>query len=179
MALSELLDTLLDSYKKGENKTIGVFTKQDRSNMIEISYRDADFYLAIHKGIDPATLIPKFTTEFKFAKTTIITNYNRTDGKIEVEELEGYFYLFNKIVLDYTTAGCGIYGHSVRNTNKTMNDKMFRYLNEIALKVGASVQTFAGYQSQSNNVYSNYNSPQATNEPDSNYNELNTLEGLL
>lgn len=178
LSLSEIItDILLPSYKEGKENSVSIFTKQDRSNMIEVSYRGGSFYIAIHIGIDGITLVPRFTTEFKFSKTTIVTGYDRTTGHMSVEEMEGYFYLFNKILLDYTSiGGCGIAGHSVRNTSKGSTDKMFRYLNDIAVKVGVPVNTYTGYQTPRNN---NYSSSQDNSAPNPNYNEVTDISQIL
>lgn len=176
------LEELLEAYKKGEDHSVGVFANNARDKILEVSVRSGDFYISLHFGIDAATLIPRETIEFKFEKTNIITGYDKSTGHMTITDIDGYYYLFSKLIMDYVSmGGSGMPGHAFRNTNKPTTDKMFKYLEQIAQKVGVTMEPSygGGYSNQQSYGSGNYNSPQKTNEPSPSYTEVNSLEGLL
>lgn len=129
-------------YESGQNFKVGVPTNRGCSNVIDILGLDGKVYLRMHKNVN-ADRVPEKTLIFEFADTTIMTNYNPQTGEFDAETIPVQFAFFCEVINAYTMIG-QVAGHSGRVAMKFTIGSFYSYLQAIAGKLGAVVQT--GYQ---------------------------------
>jgi len=145
-----IMNKVMPAVNSGENYNGGVFldnTKKDK--VFEIRIQDGDIYALYHFGID-ADRHPKKTIVYKFKKSPLIEKYDPASGEFNIVEGHSQFYLFIKQLEGFLTNCNGTVTHDYKNTNRYSNDKLFNLLNEIAVKLGVSVNA-PQYTSYSNN----------------------------
>ena len=182
-------EIILPAYEKGNDAHAGVFTNNNNTNMMEIEVRDGNFFILIHRGIDPVTKIPKDTIRFKFEATHIIDNFNPANGNLEVTPIQADFFVFAKAVYAYNNLAGGYYAaHGNSLATAQTNTRFMEYLRSIAEAVHAqlpapSYQQNGGYQQASNTgLQQNYNVNNvaaAANLPSINPTEVTTLADLV
>ena len=129
-------------YEAGENFKCGIPTNRSCTNIIDILGLDGKIYLRMHKNVN-ADRVPEKTLIFEFSDTTIMTNYNPQTGEFDADTIPVQFAFFCEVVNAYTMVG-QVAGHSGRVAMKFTIGSFYSYLQAIAGKLGAVVQT--GYQ---------------------------------
>lgn len=150
----------------------GVFTSAKKDNIFEIRIQNGEAYVLLHRDID-ANRQPKRTIIFKFASCPVIEKYNSTSGEFEIEEIQAQLLLFIKLLEGFVYEVNSASSHAMRYANRFTTDKIFKYLGEMAAKLGISLQS-NGY---SNNPNPAFDTP--TNNTMPQINEVNDLDQLL
>lgn len=165
--------------EEGVNYNGGVFLNRRKDAIFEVRIQDGDIYLILYKDIQEDRT-PKDTFVFKCNKTTIIENYNPDGSSADQTDVEGYFYLFCK----YLQAG--VYDlqnsstHSFRKANAATTSAIFNYLKQIAVKVGATIESNRPYQPAPASGFMNSASGEEEELPfNSDTPAATSLEGML
>jgi len=133
---------VVPDYEAGKNFKYGIPTNRSCTNVIDILGLDGKIYLRMHRNVN-ADRVPEKTLIFEFSDTTIMTNYNPQTGEFDAETIPVQFAFFCEVVNAYTMVG-QVAGHSGRVAMKFTIGSFYSYLQAIAGKLGAVVQT--GYQ---------------------------------
>ncbi|MCM1213946.1 MAG: hypothetical protein NC548_05410 [Lachnospiraceae bacterium] len=135
-------NNILPKWEAGENFKCGIPTNRNCSNVIDFLGKDGKIYFRMHKNVN-ADRIPERTLLFEFSDTTIMTNYNPQTGEYDAETIPTQFAFFCEVINAYNMVG-QVAGHSGRVAMKFTIGSFYSYLQAIAGKLGAVVQT--GYQ---------------------------------
>ena len=182
-------DIIIPAYERGNDAHAGVFTNNNNTNMLEIEVRDGNFFILIHRGIDPVSKIPKDTIRFKFESTHVIDNYDPVNGNLEVTPIQADFFVFAKAIYAFNSLVGGYYSaHGTSMASAQTNTRFMEYLRSIAEAVHAQLpapnyQQNGGYKPASNTgLRQNYNVNNiaaAANLPSINPTEVTTLADLV
>jgi len=156
-------DKFLPAIEKGEDYNGGVFTSMKKDQVFELRIEHqngvAEIYALFHRNID-ANRIPQKTVVFKFTKVPVIEKYNTTNGEFLLDEIDAQFYMFIKLIEGFVIAGANnVTAHSYRNANHYTTDKIFKYLGEMAAKMGISVASSPAYNNGFDKSTSNADMP--------------------
>ena len=164
-----------------QNQTFrkGIVTNRSATNIVDlIRDEQGDVYLQIHKELD-MNKVPKYTFVYKFDKSNIIQNYDPSTGEFEVKQADVQLAMFCNTISAYNGIAMAA-GHGSRVAMNYSIGRMYQYLQAIAQKLGAAVNTssYSGgtsYQPQNrgdgyNNAQQGYTGP---------VNESNDLNALL
>lgn len=130
---------LLPAMESGTEYNGGVFLNRRKDAILELRLQDGDVYLVYHRGIDEDR-VAKEAHVFKFMKTEIVENYAPDGSTFEQSKVEGYFMMFCKFLQ------AGIYdlsnssAHAYRHANWYTTNKIFKYLEGLAAKLGVVVE---------------------------------------
>lgn len=175
-----IVDKVLPAMENGTSYNGGVFLNRRKDSILEVRVQDGEVYLAFHKGIDE-NRVPKESYVFHFQKTQIIENYNPDGSAFEQFDVHGCFMLFCKFlesgVYDINNSSA----HSMRKANYYTTNKIFRYLEGLATKLGVTVEN-RSYQNGSSSGFSQ--SPEGIQSsqdimPIPTDNAATSLEGLV
>ncbi len=182
-----ITDRLLPAIERKENYEGGVFTSLKKDNIFELRVEfeegsdNYDIYAAFHRNID-ADRKPQKTVLYKFTKVPIIEKYNTENGNFELDELDAQFFMFIKLLEGFILCGANnVTSHAHRNANRYTTDKIFKYLSEIATKLGVTV-TSNSFQNNNYNRGGGGGGGFTPKESDGEMpviEEVETLEGLL
>ena len=172
-----VINKVLPAIEAGKDYDGGIFTSKRKDGVFEVAVQSGEPYLMYHKDID-ADRKPKATYIFKFDKTSIIEKYNVESTEFEQCEVHAKFTLFVKLLEGFVLLSNNITTHSYRHANKYTTDKIFLYLNEIAKKMGLTVESRSSYGTP--NVGFSDDLPFGNEEPAMPpVNNVSTLDGLL
>lgn len=171
---------VLPAIESGTTYNGGVFTSNKKDNILEIQVitenNKSEIFLVFHRNIDENRK-PSKSISFKFGKTPIIENYNTESGEFVLDEIDTHFFLFIKLLEGFLLCGVNnVTAHSYRNANRYTMDKIFKYLEEFAAKLGVTV---------ANNSYNNFNNNNSgfnkseTEQTMPVMNELDSIESLM
>lgn len=176
-----IVKKVLPALEQGEEYNGGVFLNRRKDAILELRVQAGDIYLTYHKGIDESR-VAKEVHIFKFSKTQIIENYAPDGSTFDQNDVEGYFILFCKYL------DAGIYdinnssAHAYRHANYYTTNKIFRYLEGLAAKLGVTVEN-RSYQTGAsmNNGFSQSSSNESGSADIMPIPETtsNTLDGLI
>lgn len=150
-----IVEKLLPAYKEGGNYNGGVFTNNNKTNVVECATIAGELYLNYYKEIDDNRK-PKYTYTFHFPKTPVIEGYSATtENDFKMYDTDASFLLFVKILEAFMlTAVSGASAHSDRFTNRYFNDKKMDYLYALAGKLGVTVNSDSNpYPRKQNNSF--------------------------
>lgn len=126
----------------------GIPANRSATNMLDLIVTDTgDVYLRMNRDLN-ADKVAKETWLYKFAKDAITTNYNPQTGEFDVEMIDAQFALFCNTISAYTGMS-QVAGHGAHNVLNYEMNRMYRYLQGIAAKLGVSITTEYGNGGQS------------------------------
>lgn len=174
---------VVPDWQAGKNFKYGVPCNRNMTMVIDIVGIDGEIYLRMTRNIDENRQ-SKDVFQFKFTNTNILSGYDPSTGNFDIDKVPAQFTMFTEVIAAYTAvAYCSAHGAKV-GTKFTIQN-MYNYLQAIAAKLGAVVNT--GYRRNppldgGNNTHPNTNSYGST--PQSNgYNgqvqEVASLNELL
>ena len=167
---------MLAAYENGQNFKKGVATNRTATNFIELIINDGSVYLRLCKDLDQNKM-PKSTNIFKFSKTNLITDYNPQTGEFDIEPADIQLALFCNTLSAYTGIAMAA-GHGSHVAMNYSIGRMYQYLQAIASKLGAAVNTssYGGNNNQSNTTGgSNYPQNSSYNGPVNETSDINAL----
>lgn len=134
---------VLPALDSGSTYNGGVFTSNKKDNILEVQVvsegEHHEMYLIFHRNIDENRK-PSKSVIFKFSKTPIIEKYKTDTGEFNIGEIDTQFFLFVKLLEGFLLCGVNnTAAHSYRNANRYTMDKIFKYLEEVAAKLGVTV----------------------------------------
>lgn len=174
---SVLRNDVIPAIAEGRHIDRSIFTSRKMSSMIQIKSDDEGIFLYLHLDIDE-NRIPKNTYRFHFEDAMILTAYRPVTGEYDIDKIYATFYLFCQTVEAFTQNGTGISTHSDRVINRYTLDKIFRYLEGIAQKLGVVIQNPTyGNRSSSNSSGGGFTPQGATPAPQ--MQEVNSLSDML
>lgn len=166
---------IIPAWDSGKDFKIGVPTNRSATNIIDIIGVNGDIYLRMHKELD-GDRKPKTSLIFKFVQTPTTTNYNPQTGEFDTELVPAQFVMFCDTIAAYTYVG-SVAGHSGRVAQRFTINSFYQYLQAIASKLGAVVQT-GGYNrggAQGNSYGSTAGQSAYTGQ----MNEVSSMDALL
>lgn len=147
---------VVPDWQAGKDFCYGVPVNRAMTNMIDIIGQNGEIYIRFSRDIDE-NRHAKNTYQFKFTNTTVVIGYNPQTGNFDVDKIPAQFTMFTEVIGAYTAVVYSA-GHGSRLANKFTIGSFYTYLQAIAARVGAAVNT--GYR---NNNSANYQNPNTNN----------------
>lgn len=144
---------IVPDWEAGKDFCYGVPANRAMTNTIDILGQGGEIYIRFSREIDEDRKA-KNVYQFKFTNTTIIKGYNPQTGDFEVDKIPAQFMMFTEVIAAYTAVAYSA-GHGARVATKFTISSFYNYLQAIAAKVGAVVNT--GYRNNNNQNYQNSN----------------------
>lgn len=134
-----IVDKVLPALENGTDYNGGVFLNRRKDAILELRVQSGDVYLAFHRGIDE-NRVAKEVHVFKFMKTQIIEKYAPDGSTFDQSDVEGYFMLFCKFLDSGIHDINNSSAHAYRHANWYTTNKIFKYLEGLAAKLGVVVE---------------------------------------
>lgn len=152
---------VVPDWEAGKDFCYGVPCNRAMTNTIDIIGQNGEIYLRFSREIDE-NRHAKNTYQFKFTNTTVLIGYNPQTGNFDVDKIPAQFTMFTEVIAAYTAVAYTA-GHGSRVANKFTVNSFYNYLQAIAAKLGAVVNT--GYRNNNSQNYQNPNTSSYGSNP--------------
>lgn len=168
---------IVPDWQAGKDFKYGVPANRSMTAMIDIIGVNGDIYLRISRDIDEDRRA-KNIYQFKFVNTPVIIGYDPQSGNFDVDHIPAQFTMFTEVISAYT-AITALSGHGTRVAMKFTVSSFYNYLQAIAAKLGAVVNT--GYKKNFPNDGGNksYGSNPQTGGYNGQMQEVSSISDLL
>lgn len=133
---------IVPDWQNGKDFKYGVPCNRSMTAVIDIIGTGGEIYLRMSRDIDENRQA-KNVHQFKFTNTTILQNYDPQSGSFDIDTVPAQFTMFTEVIAAYNAVTYSA-GHGSRVANKFTITSMYNYLQAIASKLGAAVDT--GYR---------------------------------
>lgn len=147
-----LTHQVMDAIEEKRSYEGGVFTNKDRTSIVqfEVDPPESDESLPIIRlvymvGVDMDKK-PKNTYVYEFATSGIIENFklDKDTESVRVTDVQAQLWLFSAYLKAYLTNSSNAAAHSYRLVQNFYNDRLYKSIEQIAVKVGAPLPVYGG-----------------------------------
>lgn len=130
---------LMDRVVSGQEFKKGVPTGRNATSFVDLIHKDGAIYIRISKDAD-ANKVAKEVYLYKFMQDPVTVGYNPQTGEFETEMIDAQFALFCNTISAYAAFSMPA-GHGAHVGEHFELNRMFRYLQGIATKLGVTITT--------------------------------------
>lgn len=147
-----LTHQVMDAIAEKRSYQGGVFINKDRTAIVQFEVEPPEtedslpvVSLSYMIGID-MNKNPKTTIVYEFATSAIIENFkaNKDTDSVRVTDVQAQLWLFGQYLKAFLANSSNATAHSYRMAQNFFNDRLYKSIEQIAVKVGAPLPVYGG-----------------------------------